>query len=239
VIPTISGLALWVRADRGLVQSGSLVEHWLDQSGQGNTLDWVTDKPIVVSDNGMVGVAFNGTSQALVNRSALGIAPGAPRTFVVLARLSDPGTRVPLIVQTSPNASGNDAYGIEANTWRTAGHLFGVYLNGTSFDTSQASDTGYDVHVLRAGALSTGDVVVNAANYRWNGVTGTIKQKSFGNGTSPQTPTPTETSLGAFNAATAYIYGACTIVEAAVYGRALTDAEVSSIEADLKARHGL
>ena len=45
--------------------------------------------------------------------------------------------------------------------------------------------------------------------------------------------------LGAFNAATAYIYGACTIVEAAVYGRALTDAEVSSIEADLKARHGL
>jgi len=246
-LTSVSGLVLWVRADKDVRVVGTCaqISSWLDQSGHGNDLSVAAGGagPTYLSAGGAGGekvVDFDGTSQFLVQPSALGIASGNGRTLLVVARPKDPGFRAPFLVQTLPSDLAFDSYALEANTSHTQGGFYGLYVAGSGFDTDQATSvTTFGLHVLRVQSIGPSDSFTSKIEYRYNGFRHELT-KTGGNGMSSAPPAPTETTLGVFDISGGQrIYGACTITEAAVYDHALSDPELQNVENDIKLRHRL
>ena len=74
-------IALWLRADQGVVASGGDVSEWDDQSGNGNTFlspGSTGDPTLVTNANGLPAVLFNGTNETYMYAS--GSAPSLALT---------------------------------------------------------------------------------------------------------------------------------------------------------------
>ncbi len=246
-LASIRGLVLWVRSDRGvtLADGGTRVSGWADQSTEHRDLSAFSgDEPVYrpAADGGEALVDFDGQRQYLINPSALGIGPDGERTFLVVARPKDGAARAPLFVQTYPTDKGFDAYAIEANTFNSQGNRYGLYLMGSAFDSNQAVDVDkFGLHVIRARIIGAGDDLRSKIEYRFNGAPQALTLTAHGGtGAAVLQPNPTETALGAFSLANGgRLYGACAIVEAAVFDRALSDEELEAAERELERRHGI
>lgn len=67
-----SGLALWLKSDVGITQSGGLVSQWDDQSGNGkHVTNSGSGRPTFAASviNGRPGITFTGAGTALINAS--------------------------------------------------------------------------------------------------------------------------------------------------------------------------
>jgi hypothetical protein len=76
-LPT-ANLALWLKADSGVTLSGSDVDAWADQSGNGkNATASGTARPTYQSSgiNGMPAISFNGTTNRMTGSQVLTTAP--------------------------------------------------------------------------------------------------------------------------------------------------------------------
>jgi hypothetical protein len=238
-LDTLPGLVLWVRVDRGVQLAGSRVTAWRDQSGHANDLTVGTTAPVLATTGGVSSVDFDGQTQFLVNGSALGIADGGARTMIVVARPKSASGRAPFLAQVAPPSTGINDYIIEANTATSVGDRYGLFLNGSSYDSDQPTTAPkFGIHVLRVDVLLPNDPVANFATYRLNGASATLALR-YGSGVTGTVPAPTETILGAIDLGGGYIYGASSILEAAIWNRGLADAEIAKAEADIKSRYGL
>jgi len=149
----IEGLRLWLHPDSGTVTGDGGVETWRDDSGNGYDLTQEETglQPSLVEDavEGNPALRFDGEEDHLLREDALGIPDEGARTFVVVSRLTDLGARSPFLTQGTFGSSGGGSnfYGPEANTFRTSGERFGLYLVSVAKDSELATDTNYKVHV--------------------------------------------------------------------------------------------
>lgn len=240
---TIGGLRLWLHPDSGRDTSNSGVSEWRDDSGNGNhveqsTADW---QPTVAGGaaNGNDALQFDGTDDFLLRRDTLGIPDDSDRTFVVVSRLSDTESRSPSLMQGEFDTTGGDSsyYGLEANTFRTAGERFGLYLVSSAKDTPRQTDTRYNLHVLRTRNFPDIGDIEPSTTYRINGAD--VSFSGTSGGTRNQTLTADSTAIGSFPTSQPGSAMSGEIAEVRVYDRAVTDDERNRIESDLMDKYGI
>jgi hypothetical protein len=235
------GLALWVRADRGVYMTAqSEVCAWKDQSGNDRLLSAASTRPIWqgASVGGMPAIHFSAVGTDLYTPDLLGIGATSARTFIAVAELVNTTGRFHPILQGQGNSAGT-YLGIDANTWQTAGSLEGVYVTNNSYDTALATSASPRVHVLTVTTLMPGTAVTAAIDYRVNGATQTFTIKA-GSGTLVDFSAADFTAVGAVSGTPSTPgYGDAMVAEALIYDRALTVNERAAAEAALEARYGI
>ena len=98
--PARDGLALWLRADEGATslggatsEDGDAIAEWQDQSGRGRTARQSDPnrRPVWVASSigGRPALRFDGRDDFLNNTVDELVAPGAPRTVMIVARLNE------------------------------------------------------------------------------------------------------------------------------------------------------
>jgi len=175
----IEGLRLWLHPDSGTVTGDGGVETWRDDSGNGYDLTQEETglQPSLVEDavEGNPALRFDGEEDHLLREDALGIPDEGARTFVVVSRLTDLGARSPFLTQGTFGSSGGGSnfYGLEANsftfTFRTSGERFGLYLVSVAKDSELATDTNYNVHILRTADSPELSSIEESTTYYVNG----------------------------------------------------------------------
>jgi hypothetical protein len=240
----IPGLRLALRADTGVTTDDEgRVETWADQSGNGydfsvDTPEW---RPTITKEavNGQPALTFDGEDDYFLREDTLGIDNDSPRTFVVVSRLADPTRRSKFLSQGKLDSGGGDSnfYGIEANTWHTAGERFGVYLISVAHDSEHSTDTNYHVHTLRTESFSNLEEIRNTSTYYVDGSESPISHTGGGTFNSPFEGD--STAIGSFTHSNGGGGHFGEIAEIRVYDRALTDDERSTVESTLADRYGL
>lgn len=239
----IDGLKLWLHPDSGMVKSDGLVETWEDESGNGYdfTQEKDSNKPRIVKGgaNGKDVLRFDGEDDRLIRRDTLGIPNNSGRTFIVVCRLSDLKARSPYLTQGRFNATGSESnsYGLEANTFRTAGERFGLYLISSAKDSKRGTNTMYNLHILSTSDFSSLSAIENSTTYYINGenvpfnsTPGGIRNKQF-KGDS--------TAIGSFPQSSPSTVMHGDIAEICVYNRALKENERTSLEEHLQTKYQL
>jgi len=169
------GLTLWLHPGSETVVGEDGVETWRDDSGNGNDLGQsVGDyRPALVEDAvaGTAALAFDGEDDHLLREDTVGVSNGSPRTFVVVAALSDRSVRSPMLTQGVYGSNGAEVnhYGIEANTFGTSGNRFGAFLVDAAYDTERGTDTEYHVHTLRTETFPDAAAVQSSTTYYVDG----------------------------------------------------------------------
>ena len=250
-----------VEASLGLEDGGAgtsrRVAAWRDQSAAHN--DFIQLGPsawpvyVALPNDGGYAVscntgALNGYGGSMSNDTDLGIADGAERTFLVVARWEGQAGRQPLFVQNDPLTSPsypNALFSIEANP--DPNNKYGLVMMGANFDYSHSPSTAaYSLHELRMQTLHVGEKISPNIEYRING----ILQMPLGNFDNvfgdrvDSLPHQTETTLCRLvqtesDANTVRSTGTWSIQEVAVYNRRLSDADLAKVEADINARRNL
>jgi len=150
-----NGLQLWLHSDSGYSLSDGSVTEWTDDSGNGNDVTQSTAErqPTVATGaaNGHDAVQFDGDNDFLLRQDTLGIPNDSARTVAVVSRLSDTQARSPFLMQGRFDSQGSASnyYGLEANTYNTAGDRFGLFLVASAKDTPRRTNTRYNLHILR------------------------------------------------------------------------------------------
>jgi hypothetical protein len=239
----VDGLRLWLHPGSGTETDGETVRTWRDDSGNGYdfTQDDGASQPTLVEDAvaGEQALRFDGEDDRFVRRDAVGIAPDSPRTFVVVCRLSDPAARSPYFMQGVFDATGGEsnAYGLEANTFNTAGRRFGTYLVSVAHDSARPTDRNYNVHVLRTAEFPELGAIEESTDYHVNGERSTIEHTGGGTRNSPFAGE--STAIGAFPQSSPSTVMHGEIAEIRAYDRALDDEERSTVEAELANKYGV
>lgn len=239
----VPGLRVALQAGAGVTtDAAGRVEAWADQSGNGYefTPGGQASRPTVAEDAvaGQPALVFDGEDDHLGRADTLGVPNDSPRTFVVVSRLAEPTVRSPVLMQ-GELGSENQFYGLEANTFETAGERFGVYFIGSAHDSTRETDTMFHVHTLRTEAFADQGAVQNTTTYYIDGAAVALEQLSSGRG--PDTSfTGEATAIGAFPVeGTPTVTHAGEIAAVLVYDRALTDAERSTVEGAMAGRYGI
>lgn len=222
-----SNLALWFKADNGVVTSGSDVTTWLDMSGNLNNAKQINsgNRPTVISNavNGLPAVAFDGSSQFLkVGTSSLlnsysGISIFAVTKPVAVAA----GAR---FLDFSSGASGNNIYFSQPNNTDASIHV----LNGTtpsSLTASNAVSLG-DYQLLEVVQGSSSATIYN------NGVS-----KGSGSVSNAPTATRTDNFIGTDFANSLFLQG--EIAELLFYNTAISPTVRQNVENYLLGRYAL
>jgi hypothetical protein len=239
----IDGLQLWLHPDGDTEQGAGGISAWRDDSGNGNDLTQSTQsrQPAVLEDavGGKRAVQFDGEDDYLLREDTLGIADESARTHVVVSRVTDPAARAPFLMQGLFDSSDSQSsyYGLEANTFRTAGERFGLYLVSVAKDSEQSTDTDYHVHVLRTTEFPALGAIEESTTYHIDG-----QQVPFGDTPGGARNSPFEadsTALGAFPVSEPGVLLAGEIAEVRVYDRAVTADERSLVETHLAEKYGL
>jgi len=237
------GLQLWLHPDSGYERADGAVTEWTDDSGNGNNMtqsmdDW---RPTVASDaaNGHDAVQFDGEDDNLQRADTLGIPNDSARTFVVVSRLSDTRGRSPFLMQGRLDSEdqGSNHYGLEANTFNTAGERFGVYLVSSANDTQRRTNTEYNLHILRTEDFPALGNIEQSTAYYINGTEVPFTQTP--GGTRNQTFDGDTTAVGSFPTETADSRLDGELAEVRVYDRAISDSERGQIESELLSKYGI
>lgn len=239
-----SGLALWVRADRGVYMTAAhRVCAWADQSGNDHLLSSTGPaRPLWVAASlgGQAAVHFDATGSYLLTNGVLDIPPTSGRTFIAVVRLVSTAGRFQPVQQGQSGTPGTYLQ-IDANTWQTAGNREGAYATSNSYDSQLATSTSPRIHVYTLANLVAGTAIVSALDYRVNGATQSLTLKQGGSGTLEDFSKANYTLVGDVDAVStvAPAVGDAFVAEALIYSRALTVPERASAEAALEARYGI
>lgn len=240
---TIDGLKLWLHPDSGMIKSDGLVETWEDDSGNGYDFTQETDgiKPKLVKGgaNGKDALRFDGEDDRLIRRDTLDIPNDSGRTFIVVCRLSDLKARSPYLTQGKFNATGSESnsYGLEANTFRTAGNRFGLYLISSAKDSKKETNTRYNLHILRTSDFSSLSAIENSTTYYINGEK--VSFTSTPGGTRNTQFKSDSTAIGSFPQSSPSTVMHGDIAEICVYDRALKNNERISLEEQLLTKYDI
>jgi len=213
-----SGLALWLKADTGMVTNGSAVTQWKDQTVNGNTASQgnASDQPTLVSNalNGHAVVRFNGSSDYLATNSV--VTTSSPFTIFVVSTLGNaPGP----IYNGDSGASG---YGFLRQNTADYGALYGGRSNLTFGAT-----------------ITSGEQLQEIENTSSNVITFYQHGTQSGNTASAGLNTPTgATYIGGVNSNASNLFSG-DIAEVLIYNRALSTSERQQVEQYLLKQYGL
>ncbi len=231
-----SGLALWLRADRGIYEAGaSGVCAWRDARlnatllgrGAGPDPTWVA-----ASIGGRPAVEFTASTAGFSVAGVLGIAPTSGRTFVAVGELESAATRWTIVGQGATGSAGTYLT-IDTNTFQTAGSREGVYAMNNAYDSTLATAVTPRLHVYTIQQMTVGAPVLDALGYRVNGVDLTLSRNGGGLGNG---------LLESFAAADVTWAGASVpsrLAEVLIYDRPLSAGEIATLETTLEARYGI
>jgi hypothetical protein len=241
---SIPGLQLSLRADSGVTTDDQgRVETWADQTDNGH--DFSSLRPAArpglseETASGTPALTFNGEGQFLLREDTTGIPNDSARTFVVVSRLTDPAARSPMFMQGRLNATGgnSNAYGIEANTFNTAGERFGVYLISVANDSERETDTNYHIHTIRTESFPALEDIRNTTTYYVDGAETPFEHTGGGTFNSPFDGSAS--SIGSFSQEQPGVTHTGEIAEIRAYDRALTEDQRSTVESELADRYGI
>jgi hypothetical protein len=237
------GLQLLLNGDTAVASTEGNVETWIDATDNG--FDFTQSdpgkRPALVEDaiNGHPALRFDGEDDRFIREDALGIPNDSARTLVVVCKLTDLAARSPYLMQGRFDATGSssNSYGLEANTYNTAGERFGLYLISVAKDSELATDTNYNVHVLRTADASSLSAMEESTTYHVNGQQIPFDDTSGGVRNSPLEAD--STAIGSFQQSdpSALMHG--EIAEIFVFDRALPDQERAALETSLLDKYGL
>lgn len=238
-----NGLRLWLHSDSGYDLSDGSVTEWTDASGNGNDVAQSTAErqPTVATGaaNGHDAVQFDGDDDFLLREDTLGIPNDSARTFVVVSRLSDTQARSPFLMQGrfDSQESASNYYGLEANTYNTAGERFGLFLVASAKDTPRMTNTRYNLHVLRTPDFQNVSAMEQSTTYHINGTE--VRFSGTPGGARNQNFDGDSTAVGAFpvRGSGARMHG--EIAEVRVYDRAIPDSERGRIESELMDKYDI
>ncbi len=233
---TVSGMALWLKADEGVIASGNEVDVWADASGSGNDL-WApstTGRPITATatfGNGTHDVLrFDGIDDVLT----LGALPNLPfqdhTAFFVAARTG------------GASAQGN-LFGFDMTGGRAGdGWYYKLTAGAINMESGLGSDYGYklaalnpnDTFAIGEGRYAGGD---NSARLYVNGQ---LLAEDSAAASAINEPAGTAFNIGAFNTASAYTnFLQGDIAEILVFDRALNQTEQETVRAYLQDKYGI
>jgi hypothetical protein len=206
---------------------------WDDVSGNGQSFTPASATPPTRIADGFgttPAVSFNGSAQNLSRAGVLGIGATSARTVAVYSQTSDTTHRFESFFQGQGGSPGI-YFGLDANTYMTAGNLEGVYVTDNSFDSDLATTTNGRTHILSISSFVAGTALPGALVYEVDGTPRTLTLRT-GSGTVEDFSNANFTSIG---------YGAAgftggMIGEVIVYDRALTALERTTIEQYFAAR---
>lgn len=142
----LSGLALWLDAEKGVVASAGKVSGWMDQSGQGNSAVQLTAarQPTVMTGviNGRAVVRFNGTNSVLMVADAASLQWGTDDfTIAVVGSWTNPMNTYAAFLTKQAVAYPYVGYAIWANFPQPSSSTkFGFQLDAaTDFMSSNAT----------------------------------------------------------------------------------------------------
>ncbi len=227
-----AGLALWLRADVGVSTygasgNGGVVCRWDDVSGNGQSFTPASATPpthILGALGAAPAVSFNGSGQNLSRAGVLGIGATAARTVAVYSETPDTTHRWEAFFQGVDGSPGI-YFGLDANTYQTAGSLEGVYVTDNSFDSDLATTTNARSHILSISSFAVGTTLPGALTYAVDGTVRTLTLRT-GAGTVEDFSGANFTSVG--YGAAGFTGGA--IGEVIVYDRELTSNERAAIQ---------
>jgi hypothetical protein len=237
------GLQLLLNGDTAVATADGNVETWTDVTGDGFdfTQSDPAKRPTLVEDaiNGYPALRFDGEDDHFIREDTLGIPNDSARTVAVVCRLTDAAARSPYLMQGKFGATGPDsnAYGPEANTYNTAGERFGLYLISVAKDSERATDTNYNVHVLRTADASGLSAMEESTTYHINGQRIPFADTSGGVRTSSLEAD--STAIGAFPGSDPSTLMHGEIAEIFVFDRALLDSERAALEQGLFDKYGI
>jgi hypothetical protein len=230
-IPT-TGLSLWLKADAGVILSGTNVTNWLDQSGNGNNagLEQFGQEPTFVSSflNGKPAVEFNGQGQVMAIE-AIGLDFLNMSCFIVLKYLGQ-GTGNNIVYLKNADDGSPEAaamYGLVA----TNGELVSFSQNVGGWSDHQSS---IDIRDSVPKILSMTYDGTNQNVYSNGGFSDTF---SIGGNIATSTGL---FQIGGYNHsfdAAEYFYG--QIAEIIMYNRAVNGTERQQVEAYLNTKYAI
>jgi hypothetical protein len=232
-----SGLALWLRADRGVyLTSADRVCAWADQSGHDALFVPAGDstRPLWVAGSVGAGPAvhFDAVGRYLAVVGVLGIAPTSARTLITVVKLVSTTARCSALQQGQGGSPGTYIM-TDANTFLTAGSREGVYVMNNAYDAALATSTAARIHLFTLGTMTPGNAITAAVDYRVNGAAQTLTRTSGGLGNG---------NFEDFSGANYTLVGGCPdafVAEALLYDRALSTTERGAVEAALETRYGI
>jgi hypothetical protein len=213
-----SGLALWLKADTGVVTNGTAVTQWKDQTVNGNIASQAntSDQPALVPNtlNGHAVVRFNGSSDYLATSSV--VSTSSPFTIFVVSTLGNaPG----------PIYNGNSAgsgYGLYCQNTADYGALYGGRTNLTFGATVTSGEQLQEIENISS----------NVTTFYQNGT-------QSGNTASSGLNTPTgATYIGGVNSNASNLFSG-DIAEVLIYNRALSTSERQQVEQYLLTQYGI
>ena len=241
---SVPGLQLSLRADVGVTTDDQgQVTKWADQSGNGYDFSppRAEARPGLTEETsvGTPALSFNGDGQFLLREDTAGIANDSARTFVIACRLTDTAERSPFFMQGKFNATDENAnaYGVEANTYRTAGERFGVYLISVANDSERGTDTNYHIHTIQTESFPELEEIRNTTTYYVDGTETSFAHTGGGAFNSPFDGTAS--AVGAFPQENPGASHTGEIAEIRAYNRALSDDERSAVESTMADRYGI
>lgn len=230
------GLALWLRADRGIYATEQhRVCAWVDQSSNDQVFYANGQNRALWTEAGLgtqPAIDFDAAGRYLSTSGVLGIPATAGRTFIAVVQLVNTTGRFTALMQGQGSTPGTYV-NLDANTFQTAGSREGVYVTNNSYDTTLATSTSPRVHVFTVSSMVPTTPVLSTIDYRVNGVAQTLSRNAGGLGNG---------NVEDFSAANFTLVGSGTrafVAEAIVYGRALTPTERANVETALAARYGI
>ncbi len=225
------GLVLWLRADLGVATlDGGAVCRWEDLSGHQHDVYPATATLPRFSPTGLQGgpaLLFT-TLNHLVRGDVLGLSPTQGRTVATRAQLADTTHRFHQMLQGQAGTPGK-YFGLDQNTFVTAGSREGVYVTNNSYDSDLVTSGQPHVHVYSVSSLVVGTVLPGALVYAIDGVPRTLLLRAGANRVSDFS--------GANFTAVGYGpqagFGSAALAEVLIFDHALNDAERLAVEQHL------
>lgn len=198
----LPGALLWLRDEAADITVATGISNWADASGASHPLSQATggNQPAYNATlvNGRPGGTATAASNQWLNRGDVcGLANGAARTLWCVARIPVAATRTPLMGVGS-SASSTETLVLEANTFGTAGTKWGLFAQGTTYDTSGAADTLWHLHVLTVSDMTAGVAKAGVLGYYVDNTLQVLTVKNAGTATWTTQATWNQTSWFAF-----------------------------------------
>jgi hypothetical protein len=216
------------------------VTGWADQSGNGYNLSAsaTSTSALYASNelNGYPGVQFDGVNSKLSVASTLGLTNGQARTIVLVYKSPTSSGQALPFVQGQSGSSSN-ALAIEANAIASAGTKFCLVVTGATFDSTVACDTSYHQHYVAFSTMAAASTITTNTLWRISQSTQTPTLKG-GSDAFATMASANVTGLGFFPGVTDS-FKASTVVEEAVFSRALSATERIGLENYFKSKYGV
>lgn len=113
---------------------------------------------------------FDGLA-SFMTATVAGLANDSSRTLVAFVKVTNPAQRSTIVAQTLTSDTGAHTLAIEANTAGTAGGLFGVFADASSFDGTYPTAAAWHVVSLQITATTNGTGVVGTTSFQIDGST--------------------------------------------------------------------